>query len=584
MGKDVLLLDSTSTISLASRIMKRREEDSVVVIKSGKPIGIVTDQDIIDNLATKGVSPVGSNIEMIMSSPLITIEPHAKLKEALTKMRDSKVRKLVVIEDGMVKGMITQAVIANAIRNAVIVRPKGVKPGLKSVIGNLGFVLQFSGILIVVPALVSMYLNEAVVAASIFLMSVALLATGFFLNSYGEKAPLNLRQASVLVLSSFLLLSLFGMIPYMYLNPFHTTNTTGLLVNSFFESVSGFTTTGLSIFSTPENLPQSFTFFRGYTQWLGGLSFIYLVMSVFYPEGKLIGMRGFLTGRALQLRELFATITIIFSIYVVVITSILILFGSTNTINDVSLLFSALSTGGFVPSSTMLSSMHQYNLLAITAAMILGALPFTYHYTLIKRRFITPRLSKEIAVFLLVLVASIGLFPLISGLGSFVAGFHAISASTTTGFQFTNLSALNDGAKTFFILLMFVGGCGFSTAGGIKIFRFIDLVGLARRIRYKETRRQMNVRDAKEFASIVIIIILFPLISYFTALHIMGQGFTFTDAYFESVAAITNGGLSVGVTSIDLDATSKVILALNMIVGRFEIIAFIYILVPRLMY
>lgn len=584
MGKDVLLLDSTSTISLASKIMKRREEDSVVVIKSGKPIGIVTDQDIIDNLATKGVSPVGSNIEMIMSSPLITIEPHAKLKEALTKMRDSKVRKLVVIEDGMVKGMITQAVIANAIRNAVIVKPKGVKPGLKSVIGNLGFVLQFSGILIVVPALVSMYLNEAVVAASIFLMSVALLATGFFLNSYGEKAPLNLRQASVLVLSSFLLLSLFGMIPYMYLNPFHATNTTGLLVNSFFESVSGFTTTGLSTFSTPENLPQSFTFFRGYTQWLGGLSFIYLVMSVFYPEGKLMGMRGFLTGRALQLRELFATITIIFSIYVVVITSILILFGSTNAINDVSLLFSALSTGGFVPSSTMLSSMHQYNLLAIIAAMILGALPFTYHYTLIKRRFITPRLSKEIAIFLLVLVASIGLFPLISGLGSFVAGFHAISASTTTGFQFTNLSALNDGAKTFFILLMFIGGCGFSTAGGIKIFRFIDLVGLARRIRYKETRRQMNIRDAKEFTSIVIIIILFPLISYFTALHIMDQGFTFTDAYFESVAAITNGGLSVGVTSIDLDATSKVILALNMIVGRFEIIAFIYILVPRLMY
>ncbi len=584
MYKDVLLLDSTSTISLASRIMKRREEDSLVVIKSGKPIGIVTDQDIIDNLATKGVSPVGSSIEMIMSSPLITIEPHAKLKEALTKMRDSNVRKLVVIEDGLVKGMITQAVIANAIRNAVIVRPKGVKPGLKSVIGNLGFVLQFSGILIVVPALVSMYLNEAVVAASIFLMSVTLLATGFFLNSYGEKAPLNLRQASVLVLSSFLLLSLFGMIPYMYLNPFHATNTTGLLVNSFFESVSGFTTTGLTTFSTPENLPQSFTFFRGYTQWLGGLSFIYLVMSVFYPEGKLIGMRGFLTGRALQLRELFATITIIFSIYVVVITSILILFGSTNTINDVSLLFSALSTGGFVPSSTMLSSMHQYNLLAIIAAMILGALPFTYHYTLIKKRFITPRLSKEIAIFLLVLVASIALFPLISGLGSFVAGFHAISASTTTGFQFTNLSALNDGAKTFFILLMFVGGCGFSTAGGIKIFRFIDLVGLARRIRYKETRRQMNVRDAKEFASIVIIIILFPLISYFTALHVMGQGFTFTDAYFESVAAITNGGLSVGVTSIDLDAASKIILALNMIVGRFEIIAFIYILVPRLMY
>jgi trk system potassium uptake protein TrkH len=94
----------------------------------------------------------------------------------------------------------------------------------------------------------------------------------------------------------------------------------------------------------------------------------------------------------------------------------------------------------------------------------------------------------------------------------------------------------------------------------------------------------MTKKDAKELASIAIILALFPLLSYFTALHIMGQGFTFTDAYFESVAAITTGGLSVGVSSLDLDAGSKIILALNMILGRFEVIAIIYIIVPRLMH
>lgn len=584
MGKDVLLLDSTSTISLASRIMKRREEDSVVVIKSGKPIGIVTDQDIIDNLATKGVSPVGSSIEMIMSSPLITIEPHAKLKEALTKMRDSKVRKLVVIEDGMVKGMITQGVIANAIRNAVIFKPKGVKPGLKSVIGNLGFVLQFSGILIVVPALVSMYLNEAVVAASIFLMSVALLATGFFLNSYGEKAPLNLRQASVLVLSSFLLLSLFGMIPYVYLNPSNVTSTPELLSDSFFSSTAGFTTGGLSLFPTPEDLPQSFRFYRAFTQWVGGMSFIYLVMTAFYPEGKLAGMRGFITGKTLQLRELFLTITVIFGIYVTILSFLLYIFGAGNIIDDISLVLSTVVSGGFLPSSTILLEKEFHQLLVVIAGMILGALPFTYHYALIKRRFLTPKLTREIAMYLAVLGFSVAVFPLIAGGDPITDIFHAISASTTTGNQIGSISNLNDGAKAFLILIMFIGGCGFSTAGGIKIFRFIDLVGLFRRIRYKETRRKMTVRDAKELASILIIITLFPLISYFTALHIMGQGFSFTDSYFESVAAITTGGLSVGVSSTDLDPASKIILSLNMILGRFEIIAFIYILVPRLMY
>lgn len=584
MKRDILLLENTTPISFATRIMKRSGEESVVVMKGGKPVGIVTDQDILDNIAEKGLNPFGSSLELIMSSPLITIEPEAKVKDALAKMRESNVRKLVVIEDGMVKGMITQPMIATAIRNVVITKPQGIKPSLKSILGNLGFVLQFAGILMIIPALLSTFINEPVTATGIYLMSVGLLATGFFLNSYGEKAPLNLRQASILVLSSFLLLSLFGMIPYVYLNPFDATNTTNLLVDSFFSSAAGFTTGGLSIISTPEDLPQSFTFFRGFTQWVGGLSFIYLVMTVFYPEGKLAGMRGFLTGKTLHLRELFATITIIFTIYTVIVTVILFLLGSTNTIDDIALVFSALSTGGFLPSSVILPSSGLYSLLAIISAMILGALPFTYHYALIKRRFLTPRVSKEIAIFLLILVAGIALFPLISGLDPFVAAFHTISASTTTGFQFINLSALNDGAKIFLVLLMFVGGTAFSTAGGIKVLRFITFTDFIRNARYSETRAKIKISDVKEFVSAVIIIILFPTIAYFTALHLMGQGYSFMDSYFESTAALTTGGLSVGITSLDLDPASKIILAINMILGRFEIIAIIYIFVPRLMY
>jgi len=584
MQKDVLLLEGTSTIALASRIMKRRGQESIVVMKDGKPVGIVTDQDIIDNLAQKGVSPFGSSLELIMTSPLITIEPGAKVKDALAKMRDSNVRKLVIIKDGMVKGMITQPMIATAIRNAVITRPKGIKPGLKSVLGNLGFVLQFAGILMIVPALLSTFINEPVTATGIYLMSVGLLATGFFLNSYGEKAPLNLRQASVLVLSSFLLLSLFGMIPYVYLNPYNTFDIGSLLVDSFFSSTAGFTTGGLSLISTPEDLPQSFVFYRSFTQWVGGLSFIYLVMTAFYPEGKLTAMRGFLTGKTLQLRELFLTITIIFGIYTAILSFLLFILGNRNSIDDVSLVLSTMVTGGFVPNSTILSGMEWYELLIIIAAMILGALPFTYHYALIKRRFLTPRVTREIAIFLAVVGGSVALFPLVSGSDYMTGIFHAVSASTTTGLQLTSLSALNDASKVFLILLMLAGGCAFSTAGGIKILRFINLTSLGKSIRYKETRRKMTKTDVKEFVSILIILILFPVISYFTALHIMGNGFSFTDSYFESVAALTTGGLSVGVVSPDLDPGSKIILAINMILGRFEIIAIVYILVPRLIY
>ncbi|NMJ86395.1 MAG: CBS domain-containing protein, partial [Thaumarchaeota archaeon] len=383
MDHDVILLDHTSTIMFASRIMKRREDDSVVVVNAGKPVGIVTDQDIIDNLATKGMSPSDSNLEMIMSSSLITILPGAKLKEALKKMQDSHVKKLIVIEDDMVKGMIRQSTIANAIRNAIIVKPRGVKPGLKSVLGNLGFMLQFAGILIMIPAVVAMFLNEATVAASIFLMSVALLTTGFFLNSYGEKAPLNIRQASVLVLSSFLLLSIFGMIPYLYLNPYNTTSISELVVDSFFSSTSGFTTGGISLITTPEDLPQSFRFYRAFTQWVGGMSFIYLVMTAFYPEGKLTGMRGFITGKTLRLRELFLTITMIFGIYVAIVSFLFYIFGAKNIIDDISLALTTVVTGGFLPSSTILLDMEWYKVVVLIGGMILGALPFTFHYSMI---------------------------------------------------------------------------------------------------------------------------------------------------------------------------------------------------------
>jgi trk system potassium uptake protein TrkH len=563
--------------------MKRREQENVVVVKEGKPVGIVTDQDIIDNLAQKGVSPFGSSLELIMSSPLITIEPGAKVRDALVKMRESKIRKLVVIENGTVKGMITQPMIAAAIRNAVITKPRGIKPGLKSVLGNLGFVLQFAGILMIVPALLSTFMNEPVTATGIYLTSVSLLATGFFLNSYGEKAPLNLRQASVLVLSSFVLLSLFGTIPYMYLNPYDAADAGTLLVDSFFSSSAGFTTGGLTLFATPEDLPESFRFYRSFTQWVGGLSFIYLVMTAFYPEGKLSGMTGFITGRALRLRELFLTITLIFGIYVLIISSLLYALGENNVIDDVSLALSTIVSGGFLPSSTILAEKDWPEMLVLIGGMILAALPFSYHYSLIKRRFLTPKLTREIMVYLALIGFSVAMFPLLTGGDHLTDVFHAISASTTTGNQIGSIAHYGDGAKTFLMLLMFVGGCGFSTAGGIKIFRLINLASLGKRLRYKETRMQMNKQDAKELASIIIIIILFPLVSYFTALHITGQGFTFTDAYFESVAAITTGGLSVGVSSVDLDPASKVFLSINMILGRFEIIAIIYVFVPRLM-
>ena len=95
---------------------------------------------------------------------------------------------------------------------------------------------------------------------------------------------------------SFVLLSLFGSLPYMYVNPFwNGIDLFSLFASSFLESSSGFTTTGISTITHPENLPDSFSFYRSYTLWIGGLSFVYLVMALYYPETKLAGMKNLMS-------------------------------------------------------------------------------------------------------------------------------------------------------------------------------------------------------------------------------------------------------------------------------------------------
>ena len=235
-------------------------------------------------------------------------------------------------------GLVTQEGLANAIRTSVLERQFRsyrvvIRERYKPIWGNLGFILQFSGLLFIAPAILATALGEVVSATGIFLGITTMSITGFILNAYGEKTPMNLRQASILMVFSFVLLSFFGSIPYMYVNPFgEGIDPVTLVVNSFFESASGFTTTGLSMLVYPEDLPQSFDFYRAFTQWIGGLSFVYLVITFFYPERKLAHMKGMLGGGSLRLKQLILTIGVIFSIYTVSLSILLYISGNHNII------------------------------------------------------------------------------------------------------------------------------------------------------------------------------------------------------------------------------------------------------------
>ena len=583
MDKDVLLLNQNTLTREAARMLRHYETDDIIVTDDQKkPVGIVTDEDILSKVSDATVYAEATTLKDVMSTPLITINEKATLQEALYKMRDNNIRKLPVIsKKNEVLGIIFQTTIADVIRDATATPSRLLSPPVKAVLGNLGFVLQFAGVLLLVPAILSTVLGETVTATGIYLTTVLLLVTGFFLNSYGEKASLNLQQASILVFSSLFLLSLFGTIPYLYIIPDNASDVE-VFANAFFSSAAGFTTGGISLFDEPENLPQSFTFYRSFTQLVGGMSFIYLVITAFYPESKLQAMRGFISGRTLHMRELFGTITIIFTLYIVIVALLLYFFGERNLIDNFSLAMSTLATGGFIPNSTILDNLVWQEHVILMAGMILGALPFTFHYSFVRKKFRAPKLGKEVLTYFAILACATLLFMWLSGLDPLLSSFYSISASTTAGLQLESLEGLNSAAHSILIILMFIGGCGFSTAGGFKIFRLLHLKDI-RKFVNKKKRAELQPHSRKELTSTIIIIILFPLIASITAVHLSAiEEVSYENAFFESVGVITTGGLSADVIDFDTDPATKMVLSFLMIIGRLEIIAIIYIFVLKL--
>ena len=583
MSKDFLLLNQNTLVSEAARMLQDSERDDIIVIDDKHlPIGIVTDEDIINKISEIMAYTKSASLKDIMSTPLITINEKTTLQEALHKMRDGKIRKLpIVSKKNEVIGIIFQGTIANVIRDATATAPHLFSPPVKAILGNLGFVLQFAGVLLLVPAILSTILGETLTASGIYLTTVLLLVTGFFLNSYGEKASLNIQQAAILVLASLLILSLFGTIPYLYVIPNQESATDGF-VNAFFSSVSGFTTSGLTLIDEPENLPQSFTFYRSFTQLVGGMSFIYLVITALYPESKIQSLRGFISGRSLHMRELFGTITIIFTIYIAIVVSLLYLFGEINIIDNFSLTISAFATGGFLPTSTILENLQWQEKIILMGAMIFGALPFTFHYSFVRKKFLSPKLGKEVLAYFIILSIAISLFILLSGVDPLTGVFYSISASTTSGLHSQDIVNFNGTAYTILIILMIIGGCAFSTAGGIKIFRLLQLIDCVK-LFSKTYRSELKPQRKKELVSTILVIMLFLGTITGTAAYLKTvENKSFETAFFEATSIITTTGFTSDIVDLDTDATTKMVVSFLMIVGRMEIIAIIYIFVPKL--
>lgn len=580
-----VLIDGETDVAKAVERMQVRNGDTIIVTRGGLPVGIVTDSDILDKVVQTGGDSDLIFLKSIMTSPLITASSKATVKEALGLMRFYKIKRVPIVEDDRVLGIVTQKALADSIRTSVLERTfrkyrSAMREQLKALLGNMGLVIQFAGMLLIVPALVGAFTGETAPAAGIFLAVVGLFATGFVLNTYGERGPLNVKQSAVLTIVSFLLLGLFGSIPYLYTNPFGPgMSWEALFVNSFFESISGYTTTGLSMITLPESMPDSMVFYHSYTQWVGGLSFIYLIMTLFYPEQKLSAMKNLLSGAFLRFRQLLITISALFTIYTLALVVLTYATNGTNIIYDFSLVFSTITTGGFSPSSTFVSMDNIPRLFVIGAGMILGALPFAFHYSLFSKELRKKTLGMEVLIYAAVVAASIPVFLLLSGTDALTAAFHVVSASTTTGFQFIDFTAIPVEAKVFLMLIMMVGGTAFSTAGGIKLGRFLFVFRrLAKKDDFDIVASVTTRASEKIFRESLIVMGLYVGIALLTGYTIsLIESAPFDNALFESISALTTSGLSTWILTADSGLASKLILIINMVAGRFEIIAILYI-------
>ncbi len=320
-------------------------------------------------------------------------------------------------------------------------------------------------------------------------------------------------------------------------------------------------------------------------------------------------MKGMIGGGILKLKQLLLTIGVIFTFYTTVLIIMLYLLGNSNIIYSVSLIFSSVTGGGFIPISTALSMEKSPQLLVLMAGMLISALPFAFHYALLSKEMKTTKFRPEVFLYFGIILVSTPLFYILLDSNDnsqskwLTSSFHVVSASTNTGFQYIDVSLLSMEGKILLIVLMLIGGTAFSTAGGIKvgiimqIFQKITkrktpLDNAIRSIssvssRYNESyvsygKKTDELRAKKAYRESLLVVALFLLLSFITALvlYYLEQK-SFMDSLFESVSAVTTTGITAGITSMDMNVVSKIFLIVNMILGRFEIIAVIYIFIEN---
>lgn len=460
------------------------------------------------------------------------------------------------------------------------------KNTLAVLLANMGFILQISGVFVLVPIVVSFILGETDATLALFITATCFLVLGFLTNSMCERKDMSFKQSCALIVLVFVLLSVIGSIPYLYIG-FADGTFLQHLTDSLFESVSGYTSTGFSVVPDLSVLPQSIILYRGLTEFIGGIGIVVVLLAFFYPEAKL---REFAKSMGItktnhKIKKTFLFIIAVYCIVTIIMVVIGYLGGYHDLINLASLIFAAMSTGGFSPVNDLTSLISQPPLnFILPFCMVFGASNFLVLATLYKRK-IKEFINSETMVFLVIVIIATAVLTFFFKYNGYLAGFHVISAMSTSGFSYVSIAGLNDSVKLLLVLLMFIGGASFSTAGGIKLYRFLLIIKsipqtVAFTIVGKDTKNsKVNLLNKKytysEVMQAATMIFLTAVAVFVSSFIVIYYGYKPINAIFDCTSAVATTGLSAGVVGPTLPLELKWLFMLLMILGRVEIMVFL---------
>jgi trk system potassium uptake protein TrkH len=457
-------------------------------------------------------------------------------------------------------------------------------------------VLIIEGLFILLSAAVS-YLFREHAANSLLLSGIITIVTGVlvFTPLRNEEKIYGFKEGYIITVGIWLILSLFGTMPFLF------TGSVRSFGDAFFESISGFTTTGATILGDIESQPHGLIFWRSITQWLGGIGFILISLSVL-PIVKAINIQLTITDFSGQSKDKLnprtrETSKILVTIYVILTftETVILIAGGMSVFDAVCISFSTISTGGFSPRNSSVAFVGSpFLLIAMTLFMFLAGTNMTLVYFAYKRNFRKITGSGEFIfysllclIFIFITSLILWLKPVYPAGKSFIQGaFQSISTITTTGFYNADYNLWGGFMILIIFFLMLTGGTSGSASGSLKIIRILLAAKNARHEMKRlihpnaiiPVRLDEKIIPRNQVYNLLVFIALYLIIICISAFVVSLMGYDLITSFSTSAAMLGNVGPSPGSFGplsnfASLPAGGKWFFSFLMLLGRLEILS-----------